>query len=331
MKSVKTAFSGAALGGFRRDIEGFLGILKGVSRPVRSRAKVDASCEGILFGAENANEAVRYSQVQAHSLRPSNPEKYVELSCDQTLADGYKSQSQIARVLSEAWFAKNAYCLACDADEVRQTKANTGATDFVCPKCAHRYELKAFPKRPRRKLVDGAWDTMMTKIHQKEAPTLCLMERTPEWRVNGLTAIHSSFLVPDVIEARPALGSNARRAGWVGCNIRLDRIGRDGEVDVVTDGRASPASEVRRRFQRFLPLTKKSVEQRGWTLLTLGMVRSLARDEFSLADVYKFESQFAKAYPQNKHVKDKIRQQLQILRDLGVLEFIGRGEYRIIN
>lgn len=34
-------------------------------------------------------------------------------------------------------------------------------------------------------------------------------------------------------------------------------------------------------------------------------------------------------HPENKHVKDKISQQLQILRDKNYLEFIGGGIYRI--
>ncbi|MGB6974598.1 MAG: DpnI domain-containing protein [Terracidiphilus sp.] len=254
----------------------------------------------------------------------------MELRCDLSLAEGYKSASQRARVLSEAWFAKNAYCLACDADEVKQTKANTGATDFVCPKCSHRYELKTFERRPKGRLVDGAYEPMMQRILAGVAPTLCLLERTKSWEVRGLTAFHSSFLVPTVVEKRPPLGPNARRAGWVGCNIRLDQIASDGEVDVVDDGVAQPVSDVRRRFQRFLPLAKKPVEQRGWTLLTLRLVRTLGKAAFRLDDVYALEGEFAKAYPGNRHVRDKIRQQLQELRDLGVLEFVRRGEYRIL-
>jgi len=31
----------------------------------------------------------------------------------------------------------------------------------------------------------------------------------------------------------------------------------------------------------------------------------------------------------NRHVRAKIRQQLQILRDLGSLHFLGRGRYRL--
>jgi len=144
---------------------------------------------------------------------PINPEREImNLNCDLSLAANYHSASQQARVLSEGWFLKNVYCLACDADSVKQTSANTRATDFVCPKCSHRYELKAFQRRPHRSLVDGAFASMMQRVTSGTAPTLCLLERTEEWRVHSLTAIHSSFLIPEVVEKRPPLGPNARRS-----------------------------------------------------------------------------------------------------------------------
>jgi type II restriction enzyme len=56
----------------------------------------------------------------------------------------------------------------------------------------------------------------------------------------------------------------------------------------------------------------------------------IRKKEFTLVDVYNFESMLAKQHPGNRHIKDKIRQQLQFLRDKGYLEFIGRGKYRVI-
>ena len=253
----------------------------------------------------------------------------MELTCDLALAEGYKSPSQRARVLSEAWLEKNGYCLACDADELRKTPANTKATDFICPKCSHGYELKAFKGKRPRVLSDGAFGAMMQKIQGGTAPTLCLMERTDAWIVRGLTAIHSSFVLPEVIVKRPPLKASARRRDWVGCNIRLDRIDASADVPVVSAGVMQPVELVRRRFQRFLPLAKKSAEQRGWTLLTLSMVRRLGKTEFALQEMYALEAEFARAYPQNRHVRDKIRQQLQILRDLGILQFHGEGHYKL--
>jgi type II restriction enzyme len=100
---------------------------------------------------------------------------------------------------------------------------------------------------------------------------------------------------------------------------------------VVTNGIEEPVGQVRSRFQRFLPLVGKSANQRGWTLLTLQMVRKLKKSSFNLREMYAMEEEFAKAYPGNQHVKDKIRQQLQVLRDLDVLAFEKPGEYRVID
>ena len=56
---------------------------------------------------------------------------------------------------------------------------------------------------------------------------------------------------------------------------------------------------------------------------------SIGKQEFQLDDVYAFESTLSQLYPNNRHVKQKIRQQLQVLRDRGYLDFIARGYYRL--
>ena len=45
-------------------------------------------------------------------------------------------------------------------------------------------------------------------------------------------------------------------------------------------------------------------------------------------EVYAFEPRLSALCPGNNNVRPKIRQQLQVLRDQGVLEFLGRGNYR---
>jgi type II restriction enzyme len=60
----------------------------------------------------------------------------------------------------------------------------------------------------------------------------------------------------------------------------------------------------------------------------LNVVRALDKKEFVLQDVYAFAAHLQDLHPDNRHVLDKIRQQLQVLRDLGFVEFLGRGRYR---
>jgi hypothetical protein len=40
---------------------------------------------------------------------------------------------------------------------------------------------------------------------------------------------------------------------------------------------------------------------------------------------YAFERELEKLHPDNRPVRDKIRQQLQVLRDLGLLQHVGLG------
>jgi len=50
--------------------------------------------------------------------------------------------------------------------------------------------------------------------------------------------------------------------------------------------------------------------------------------ESTIQDVFAFAAHLQRLHPANRHVRDKIRQQLQVLRDLGLIEFLGRGGYR---
>jgi type II restriction enzyme len=86
---------------------------------------------------------------------------------------------------------------------------------------------------------------------------------------------------------------------------------------------------VRASHNQLRPLEKLHVENRGWTLDVLQVVQSLGKLEFTLADVYAHADVLAKLHPNNAHVRDKIRQQLQVLRDLGLLDFLGSGSYRL--
>ena len=252
------------------------------------------------------------------------------LRCDTSVADRYASQAQKSRVLSELWLESNGYCLSCDSTVLHRTRANTRATDFLCPKCDQSYELKTFRVQPSRSLVDGAYSALMGRILSGSAPTLMMLERNANWEIQNFTAIHHLFLTPEVVEKRKPLSDTARRAGWIGCNIRLDRIAADAKIPIVAYGKTEDPRTVRGAFQRFENLSRVSPEKRGWTNLTLGIIRTLQAHSFTLKDVYDREGDFADVYPTNKNIRPKIRQQLQVLRDLGYLKFLGNGAYRAL-
>jgi type II restriction enzyme len=113
----------------------------------------------------------------------------------------------------------------------------------------------------------------------------------------------------------------------VGSNVLIGRLPIDARIYLVSESEEVPRSIVREEWKRFEFLKNQSLESKGWLSDILTVVRSLPR-EFSLADAYAFEGKLANLHPDNRHVKEKIRQQLQILRDNGVLEFVRPGRYR---
>ncbi|KKR02606.1 MAG: Dam-replacing family protein [Candidatus Yanofskybacteria bacterium GW2011_GWA1_39_13] len=77
--------------------------------------------------------------------------------------------------------------------------------------------------------------------------------------------------------------------------------------------------------------TTQNTRGSGWLSDVQQNIERLGKQEFTLEDAYSFEGELSTLHPENKFVKDKIRQQLQVLRDKGYLEFTGPGKYRIKN
>jgi len=232
--------------------------------------------------------------------------------------------------MSEAWVLKNGYCLACEAENLSPTTANTRSKDFFCPSCFHGYELKSKQGPFGRSVVDGAYSAMLAAIRDGRTPTLLLLEFSPGWVVKGLTAVHHSLLTQDCIVARKPLGPLARRAGWTGCNIILPSIAAEGRIPVIINGQTSSRKATRKAFARLQFLEQIPVERRGWAASLLNLLRQLPNDTFSLKDAYGCEGILSKLYPENNNLRPKIRQQLQVLRGAGVLRFVSRGQYQFI-
>jgi len=243
-------------------------------------------------------------------------------------ANGYKSASQKARVITEAWALENIYCPACTSDKITDTAANTEAIDFICSRCDAVFQLKASSKPIRRKIVDAAYDAMMRSIQRDTLPHFFIMGYNYiSASVTDLLLIPKFCLPPSAIEKRNPLKPTARRAGWVGCNILLDFVPAQGRILMIDSGRIVPKADVRKDFQAIKPLENISAKSRGWTLDVLNFLRSVNKLEFTIDDAYSFENILSKLHPDNLHIKPKIRQQLQILRDMGYLQFVKPGHY----
>jgi type II restriction enzyme len=252
----------------------------------------------------------------------------MHLELNSRLAAEFKSRSQIARVITEDWVARNLFCGACIAPSINQSLVNTRAVDFACGTCGALYQLKSATKWSQR-IPDAAYDAMIAAIRSDNVPNLLVMQYTTQWQVRNLILVPSFFFTEAAIEKRKPLGETARRAGWVGCNIHLGAIPPEGKVPIVADGVPIDPLRVRQRYRNVRSIGRLEVGLRGWALNVLNSVHQLGSREFKLADVYAFESRLSAIYPNNRNVRAKIRQQLQVLRDLGLIRFLGNGRYSL--
>ena len=245
------------------------------------------------------------------------------------LADTYKSPTQSVRVITEGWGARELYCAACNCDTLTRTPANTRAVDFRCPNCSCVYQLKS-GKRLSNRIPDGQCDTMLRAINSDVVPNLLLLHYDADWCVKGLVLVPSFLLSPSAILRRRPLAPSARRPGWVGCIILLDMIPAEGRLTMVSGGSEVATAVVRSGYERVRPFSRLDVSVRGWALDVLRIAERVATPEFRLSDVYAHEDELAGLHPANNNIRPKIRQQLQVLRDAGLLEFVAKGAYRLV-
>ena len=250
----------------------------------------------------------------------------MNLQCRVDLAIRYKAAPQIARVLTEDWCSRELYCPACDSDRLTRSKPNSPAIDFECAKCEQLFQLKGLKNWNPKKVVDAGYEAMIRAIRADRTPNLLLLQYSSAWLVQNLMLIPRMFFSESVIEKKP-LGPNARRAGWIGCNILLSEIPSDGKITMISAGLPLNKEQVRGEFSRVKDLSKVPPSLRGWTLDVLSAIRRLGKQDFSLKEVYEFESELKALHPRNENIRPKIRQQLQVLRDLGMIKFAGDAHY----
>ena len=255
----------------------------------------------------------------------------MELRFNTLLAENYKSKSQIARVLTEDWVKKNSYCPSCGNAYLSEFINNMPVADFFCNSCSEQYELKSKKGIKVGNIInDGAYSTMIKRLDSNENPNFFFLTYDDSsWAVNNFIIIPKHYFTSEIIIKRKPLPTTAKRAGWIGCNINLSKVPENGRIYLVENSKIITKEEVRSRWKGTEFLRNKKGENKGWILDTMNCVDKL-EDSFTLKDIYAYESFFQKKYPNNNFIKDKIRQQLQILRDRGLLEFKSRGKYRKI-
>jgi len=188
--------------------------------------------------------------------------------------------------------------------------------------------------------------------------------------VLGLDRLHAKVYVFDETTAL-VTSANATYSGWhrnaeCGVGIRDTDASKNLSAKIRTGFGASPApsSWTTAQLLSFVPaverlksripsrtrirvvegeeptdfvLSKSDAEEllssaASWTQLVFHGVLQIGAVEFSTQDVVDAcSAEIATRFPSNRHPREKIRQQLQALRDLGLITFLGNGRYRLSN
>jgi type II restriction enzyme len=180
-------------------------------------------------------------------------------------------------------------------------------------------------------ILDGAYSTMIYRITSDNNPNFFFLTYNKvDWKVNNFIIIPKHFFIPEIIIKRQPLSNIAKRAGWTGCNIDLRKIPTLGQIFLIKDSKISDKNSVLKNWGKTIFLRNKTLDSRGWTFDVLKCIDKINSRHFTLKEVYEFEKELKVKYPKNNFIRDKIRQQLQILRDKGIIEFAGKGSYKKI-
>ena len=261
----------------------------------------------------------------------------MNLELDPTVAGNYRSASYVAGLATELWATNNLYCINCPSEILTREVPNSPVKDFSCPLCTATYQLKAKNGRHGRKVANSAFDQKVAAIDQGLVPHYAFLDYSrTRWKVTGLFIVPGHLIGRAVIQRRNPLGPNAKRAGWVGSNILLHEIPEPGRIRVVANGTISDPAGARRDWQRVAFLGNDPKASQGWGADVFSRAKQLVQDtgsnEFTLQSFYsRFLAELSELHPENRHVREKIRQLMQVLRNGGLLEFSdNRGQYRLL-
>jgi type II restriction enzyme len=231
--------------------------------------------------------------------------------------------------MSEEWVTSFMFCPNCTHPRLSTFPNNSPVADFFCINCKEEFELKSKSGLLGNKIVDGAYESMITRLSSSNNPNFFFLSYAKKnFLVENLILIPKHFFLPGIIERRKPLSKESKRAGWVGCNINLSHVPDLGKIYIVKQSKIIDQNEVKEKWNHSLFLRKASSESRGWLIDVLNAVDKIDNREFTLKDMYNFERELSLKYPENSHIKEKIRQQLQVLRDKGIIEFLGDGKYK---
>ncbi len=229
--------------------------------------------------------------------------------------------------MTENWVKNEIFCPNC-GNLLSEYQANKPVGDFYCKKCLEDYELKSKKDSMGKKITDGAYKTMLERLQSITNPNFFFLNYDLQtYKVINFVVIPKHFFIPEIIIPRKKGIPN--RPNYIMCGIDLANIPKSGKIFYVKNKKIESKDKILEEWQKTLFLREEKRMEKGWLLDTMACIEQINKRVFDLQDIYKFESILKTKHPKNNFIKDKLRQQLQKLRDKGYLEFKGKGKYQL--
>lgn len=251
------------------------------------------------------------------------------LNFDLSEAGRYNSERQTIRDLTENWLGANGYCPNCGCKPISKFENNKPVADFFCSRCDEQFELKSKAGLSNgRKVPDGAYNTMISRIQADDNPNFFFLAyKKADYSVQQLILVPKHFVTVEMIVPRKRALKD--RPNYLMCDMDISSLPESGKIHLIDKAQVVHPEVVYKQWKANLFLRQQKADKKGWLLAIMRCIDKLP-EKFSLMQMYEFETQLKLQFPDNNHIKDKIRQQLQILRDQEVIEFLARGRYRKI-
>jgi type II restriction enzyme len=119
----------------------------------------------------------------------------IDLSLTYSVAAGYSSASQIARVVTELWAHTNLYCPECGQHRLVRYTNNTPVADFYCSACQSDFELKSRKGPFGPKIIAGSYAAMIERTGKPSSPHFILLQHDGDVVIE-VSIIPNFYFVP---------------------------------------------------------------------------------------------------------------------------------------
>ena len=236
-----------------------------------------------------------------------------------------KSNQQAVKNATEAWAAENLYCPKC-LGKLAVLKANVEVKDFDCLKCKETYQLKARKTSIGKTITGADYFCMRQAIVGNTHPSIFLLQYDPKTGfVLNVLAIHKHCISVSCLKKNksPVKG----RPGKYLSKFLLPKILRSGRVPIVSFGNEIPKKTVKRLWADAESISEvMSSYRHGWKRELVLYIDQLGTS-FRTEDAYGCAARLKRKFPNNKTVKEKIRQVLRDLMREGLIRSTRREHY----